>query len=117
MREDYVRGNNQPEDGIYGLAPQPVQNTGIYQDGLRAMPEPVQDVPTPVAGIDKPRKQEMLSNYEINIKFLSVGCVVRVGCKEIAFTTVREAMTAINDYVKNPHGESERWWKIFSEQE
>ena len=67
--------------------------------------------------IERPRKQEMLQNHEVNIRFLSVGCVVRVGCKEIAFTTVREAMTAINDYVKNPHGESERWWKIFSEQE
>ena len=77
------------------------------------MPEPVQDVPQ----IERPRKQEMLSNYDVTIKFLSVGCVVKVGCKEIAFTTVREAMTAINDYVKNPHGESERWWKIFSEQE
>ena len=66
---------------------------------------------------ERPRKQEMLQNHEINIRFLSVGCVVRVGCKEIAFTTVREAMTAINDYVKNPHGESDRWWKIFSEQE
>lgn len=107
---DYERGTPvEPAD-------MPVMNTGTYQDGLR-LTEPVQDVPTPVAGIDKPRKQEMLSNYEINIKFLSVGCVVRVGCKEIAFTTVREAMTAINDYVKNPHGESERWWKIFSEQE
>ena len=82
------------------------------------MPEPVQDVLTPTpSGLDKPRKQEMLSNYDVTIKFLSVGCVVKVGCKEIAFTTVREAMTVVNDYVKNPHGESERWWKIFSEQE
>lgn len=82
------------------------------------VPEPVQDVEIPMTKqSERPRKQEMLQNHEINIRFLSVGCIVRVGCKEIAFTTVREAMTAINDYVKNPHGESERWWKIFSEQE
>lgn len=82
------------------------------------VPEPVQDVERPMLKeSERLRKQEMLQNHEINIRFLSVGCIVRVGCKEIAFTTVREAMTAINDYVKNPHGESERWWKIFSEQE
>lgn len=87
----------------------------MQQELRQAVPEPVQDVEMPKEL--KPRKQEMLQNHEINIRFLSVGCIVRVGCKEIAFTTVREAMTAINDYVKNPHGESERWWKIFSEQE
>jgi hypothetical protein len=66
---------------------------------------------------EKLRKQDMLQNNEINIRFLSVGCLVRVGCKEIAFTSVKEAMAAINDYVMNPHEESEKWWKIFSEQE
>lgn len=88
---------------------------------LTRVPEPQQEMPQvqDVEMLKEPklRKQEMLQNHEINIRFLSVGCVVRVGCKEIAFTTAREAMTAINDYVKNPHGESERWWKIFSEQE
>lgn len=87
----------------------------MFNDVPTPVPEPVQDVE--MLKEPKLRKQEMLQNHEINIRFLSVGCVVRVGCKEIAFTTVREAMTAINDYVKNPHGESDRWWKIFSEQE
>ena len=81
----------------------------------QVVPEPVQDVE--MLKEPKLRKQEMLQNHEINIRFLSVGCVVRVGCKEIAFGSVNTAMQAINNYVNNPHGESDRWWKIFSEQE
>ena len=49
-----------------------------------------------------PNKQQILKDYEISIRFLSVGCVIRVGCKEIPFRRVSEAMEELNKYVSNP---------------
>ena len=65
----------------------------------------------------RPNKQQILRDYEINIRFLSVGCVVRVGCKEIPFTNVSEAMEELNKYVSNPYEEGKRWNKIFDSAE
>ena len=65
----------------------------------------------------KPNKQQILRDYEINIRFLSVGCVVRVGCKEIPFTNVGDAMVELNKYVSNPYEEGKRWNKIFDSAE
>jgi hypothetical protein len=64
-----------------------------------------------------PNKQQILREYEINIRFLSVGCVIRVGCKEIPFTNVGEAMVELNKYVSNPYEEGKRWNKIFDSAE
>jgi hypothetical protein len=60
----------------------------------------------------KPSNQEALREYEINIRFLSRGCVVRVGCKEIAFEDPDYAMAQINAYVSNPWEEQKKWRKI-----
>ena len=65
----------------------------------------------------KPKKQEILKEYEIRIKFLSVGCIVSVGCKEIPFRSVKEAMVELNKYVNNPYEESEKWRSIFDGEE
>ena len=65
----------------------------------------------------KPKKQELLREFEIRIKFLSVGCVVNVGCKEIPFRNIKEAMECINDYVNNPYEEGKKWGKIFEGEE
>ena len=65
----------------------------------------------------KPNKQQILREYEINIRFLSVGCVIRVGCKEIPFTNVGEAMVELNKYVSNPYEEGKRWNTIFDSAE
>ena len=65
----------------------------------------------------KPNKQQILRDYEINIRFLSVGCVIRVGCKEIPFTNVGEAMVELNKYVSNPYEEGKRWNTIFDSAE
>jgi len=65
----------------------------------------------------KPNKQQILRDYEINIRFLSVGCVVRVGCKEIPFTNVGDAMVELNKYVSNPYEEGKRWNQIFDSAE
>lgn len=60
----------------------------------------------------RPSNQEALREYEINIRFLSRGCVVRVGCKEIAFEDPDYAMAQINAYVSNPWEEQKKWRKI-----
>ena len=65
----------------------------------------------------KPKKQEILREYEIRIKFLSVGCIVNVGCKEIPFRSVKEAMEKLNQYVENPYVEAEKWHSIFDGEE
>lgn len=64
-----------------------------------------------------PNKQQILRDYEINIRFLSVGCVIRVGCKEIPFTNVGDAMVELNKYVSNPYEEGKRWNTIFDSAE
>jgi hypothetical protein len=65
----------------------------------------------------KPRKQEILREYEIRLRFLSVGCVVSVGCKEIPFRSVTEAMEEINKYINNPYEEGKRWREMFDSQD
>lgn len=61
-----------------------------------------------------PKRQELLREFEIGIRFLSIGCVIRVGCKEIPFTNVNEAMTELSNYVANPYEEGKKWNKIFN---
>jgi len=65
----------------------------------------------------KPKKQEILREYEILIRFLSVGCVVKVGCKEIPFRSVKDAMEELNKYVDNPYEEGKKWNSIFDGEE
>jgi hypothetical protein len=65
----------------------------------------------------KPKKQELLREYEIRLRFLSVGCVVSVGCKEIPFRSIKEAMVCVNDYVNNPCEESKKWIELFESDE
>ena len=47
-------------------------------------------------------KQQLLSRYSIKIDFLSRGCIVNIGCKNIPFEKVEDAITEINRYVNNP---------------
>ncbi len=60
-----------------------------------------------------PNKQQILREYEISIRFLSVGCVIRVGCKEIPFRRVSDAMEELNKYVSNPSEEGKKWNTVF----
>jgi hypothetical protein len=62
-------------------------------------------------------KTDALREHQITLRFLSVGVVVNVGCKEIAFTTIKEAMEAVNKYVESPYEESKRWREIFENQD
>lgn len=57
----------------------------------------------------KPSKQEALSRWEINIQFMSRGCVIRVGCKTIPFSNTEEALAELHKYFENPHEMQEAW--------
>ena len=52
--------------------------------------------------MDSSNKQQLLSRYSIKIDFLSRGCVVNIGCKNIPFEKVEDAIAEINRYVNNP---------------
>ena len=59
----------------------------------------------------RPFKQEVLREYEINIRFLSRGCIVRVGCKEIPFEDFSRAMAELNEYVMGDTYEVQKKWR------
>jgi hypothetical protein len=69
-------------------------------------------VPEPTNEEYRPSDNEALREHEIRIRFLSRGCIVSVGCKEIAFESIETAMAAINLYVANPYDEQQKWRKI-----
>lgn len=58
---------------------------------------------------------EMLREHHIGIRFLSIGCVISVGCKEIAFTDRDVAMVELMDYVRDPHTATKKWNKRFNQ--
>jgi hypothetical protein len=62
----------------------------------------------------RPSKQECLSQYELNIVFMSRGCVVRVGCKSIAFSDTDHALAELQKYFENPYESQEEWRKLLS---
>jgi hypothetical protein len=64
----------------------------------------------------RPKRNEILRDHEIRIRFLSVGCVVGIGCKEIPFRSIKEAMEEVNKYVENPYEETKKWVKLFDEE-
>jgi hypothetical protein len=98
---DYERGTPvEPAD-------MPIRNDGTYQDVNEPVPEPMCNI--------KPfTKQQLLSDYEIRIRFPHKGCIVSVGCKEIAFSTTEEAMSAIQEYVESPEAVGGYWREQFN---
>jgi hypothetical protein len=52
--------------------------------------------------------------HEINIQFMSRGCVIRVGCKSIPFSNTEEALVELQKYFENPHETQKEWRKILS---
>ena len=77
-----------------------------HNESVLTMPESVEK------DYIRPR-MDYLRDYEINIRFLSLGCIVRVGCKEIAFTSIEEAMREVNAYVANPKLLSDKYNTLF----
>jgi hypothetical protein len=62
-----------------------------------------------------PSRSEALRDYRIEIDFLTIGCIVKVGCKSIPFTSTDEAMKELNAYVKNPIEARKVWSKRFED--
>lgn len=60
-----------------------------------------------------PSPTEFLQRHRIEIEFLSVGCLIRIGCKSIPFESVEDAMRELNFYVNNPYAAHKKWEKIF----
>jgi hypothetical protein len=65
----------------------------------------------------KPSRSEYLQEHIVKIRFLTLGCVIEVGCKSIPFTTVREGMEALNEYIANPHEIIKIWNEKFQKEE
>jgi hypothetical protein len=62
-----------------------------------------------------PSRSEALRDYRIEIDFLTIGCIVKVGCKSVPFTSTDEAMKELNAYVKNPIEARKVWEKRFAD--
>jgi len=60
----------------------------------------------------RPSDKEALREHEIRIRFLSRGCIIQVGCKEIAFESVETAMQELNEYVKHPYETQKKWRRV-----
>jgi hypothetical protein len=88
-------------------------NEEPMQEGPRLTPMPEREEPMSelLAKEYRPSKQEALREYEINIRFLSRGCIVKVGCKEIAFEDFSRAMAEINEYVAGDTYEIQKKWR------
>jgi hypothetical protein len=65
----------------------------------------------------RPSRSECLRDYEVRIRFLTLGCVIEVGCKSIPFTTIKQGMEALNEYVARPYETRQIWEKAFQEGE
>lgn len=65
----------------------------------------------------QPSRQECLREYEVGIRFLTLGCIISVGCKGIPFTTIKEGMEALNEYIAKPYETRQIWEKRFQEEE
>lgn len=48
------------------------------------------------------RRIEILKHWEIGIQVLDRGCVVKVGCKSVAFTSIEAGYKEIGRYLENP---------------
>jgi hypothetical protein len=57
----------------------------------------------------KPSKQEALMQHEIQIQFLSRGCIIRVGCKSVPFSSTEDAINELQKYFENPFEVQQQW--------
>jgi hypothetical protein len=73
------------------------------------MENPERSVPE---GVYRPSNKQALREHDIRIEFLDRGCIIRVGCKAIAFEDTERAMTALIEYTKNPWELQQEWRKI-----
>ena len=58
-----------------------------------------------------------LYEYSVNIRFLTVGCMVEIGCKTIAFESKQKMLEELTAYVNSTKETVIKWQKIFKEAE
>jgi hypothetical protein len=88
----------------------------MYDQRLQDIPEPqVMQEEIAVKAHEPMSRQYYLREYPINIEFLSIGCIVRVGCKSIPFTSIDDAMKEINAYVADPYKQQQRWRQLLAD--
>ena len=83
------------------------------------MPEPTDErIFNQPEQVEVPRrtKQDLLREYEIKLSFLNKGCIVKIGCKSIAFETNEKAVKEITRYVNDPIKVYDEWMKVFNEE-
>jgi hypothetical protein len=68
-----------------------------------------ESVPVPMKEEYKPSADDLRRRHTIVIEFLDSGCIVRIGCKSIAFTNYLSAMSQLNEYVKDPIAAYKKW--------
>lgn len=62
---------------------------------------------------ETPTKNDLIKSYTVSIRFLDRGCIVNVGCKEIAFEDIELAMKEVNEYVLgDTSNQFNKWRKI-----
>lgn len=86
---------------------------------LERIPEPMDErVSGAPEHVEVPRrtKQDLLREYEIKLSFLNKGCIVKIGCKSIAFETNEKAVKEITRYVNDPIKVYDEWMKVFNEE-
>lgn len=59
-------------------------------------------------------QNQALRQHHIVIEFLHRGCIVRVGCKSIAFESNNEAIRKIQQYASDPIGMEKIWKDILN---
>ena len=69
------------------------------------------------SGVYTRSRMEQLRDYNITIEFLSIGCIIRVGCRSIPFSTVKHGMAALNEYVNDPVLLTKIWNEKFNADE
>ena len=84
-----------------------------YQTKHMNMRPDLESIPTPALNDFPseymPNADELRQRHEVNIQFLTSGCVVRVGCKSIAFTDIDIAAREVAAYVKDPIASYKKW--------
>ena len=60
-----------------------------------------------------PSKGDILKDYEVSIKSLDSGVIVRVGCRSIAFNSLEDALVHVNLHFKDPVTSYKKWTKLF----
>ena len=88
-----------------------MHNEEPMQEGPRLTPMPEREEKMPELEEHRPSKQSALKEFQIAIRFLSRGCIVQVGCKEIAFEDFSRAMAEINEYVAGDTYEIQKKWR------